>query len=75
MDIATIVKEAVDKLLNDKALLEAFKKDPIGTVEKKLGIDLPNDQIEAVVKGIQAKIGVDDAVGMLGKLKGLLGKK
>lgn len=75
MDIATIVKEAVDKLLSDKALLEAFKKDPIGTVEKKLGIDLPNDQIEAVVKGIQAKIGVDDAIGMLGKLKGLLGKK
>lgn len=75
MDIATIVKEAVDKLLSDKTLLEAFKKDPIGTVEKKLGIDLPNDQIEAVVKGIQAKIGVDDAIGMLGKLKGLLGKK
>ena len=75
VDIAKIVTEAVNRLLKDEELLKAFKKDPIGTVEKKLGIDLPNEQIEAVVKGIKAKIDVDDALGVAGKLMGMLGKK
>ena len=75
VDIAKIVTDAVNKLLKDEELLKAFKKDPIGTVEKKLGIDLPNEQIEAVVKGIKAKIDVDDALGVAGKLMGMLGKK
>ena len=75
MDIAKIITEAVNALMKDEALLKAFKQDPIGTVEKKLGIDLPDDQIEAVVKGIKAKIDVDDALGMAGKLMGMLGKK
>ena len=75
MDIAKIITDAVNALMKDEALLKAFKNDPIGTVEKKLGIDLPNDQIEAVIKGIKAKIDVDDALGMAGKLMGMLGKK
>lgn len=75
MDIAKIITEAVNTLMKDEALLKAFKQDPIGTVEKKLGIDLPDEQIEAVVKGIKAKIDVDDALGMAGKLMGMLGKK
>ena len=75
MDIAKIITEAVNALMKDEALLKAFKQDPIGTVEKKLGIDLPDEQIEAVVKGIKAKIDVDDALGMAGKLMGMLGKK
>ena len=75
MDIAKIITDAVNALMKDEALLKAFKQDPIGTVEKKLGIDLPNEQIEAVVKGIKAKIDVDDALGMAGKLMGMLGKK
>ena len=74
MDIAKIIAEAVNTLMKDEALLKAFKADPIGTVEKKLGIDLPNDQIEAVVKGIKAKIDVDDALGMASKLMGMLKK-
>ena len=75
MDIAKIITDAVNRLMKDEELLKAFKKDPIGTVEKTLGIDLPDEQIEAVVKGIKAKIDVDDALGMAGKLMGMLGKK
>lgn len=75
MDIAKIITEAVNKLMKDEALMKAFKADPIGTVEKKLGIDLPDEQIQAVVKGIRAKIDVDDALGAASKLMGLLGKK
>ena len=75
MDIAKIIAEAVKTLTNDKTLMAAFKKDPIGTVEKKLGIDLPDEQINAVIKGIQAKLGADDVLDAANKLMGMLGKK
>ena len=75
MDIAKIIAESVEKLLKDDKLLAAFKKDPVKTLEKQLGIDLPDEQINAVIKGIKAKIDVDDVLGTAGKLMGMLGKK
>ena len=75
MDIAKIITEAVDKLLKDDKLLESFKKDPVKTLEKQLGLDLPDEQINAVIKGIQAKLGADDVIDAAGKLLGMLGKK
>ena len=78
MDIKKNIEELVKKLLSDEKLMANFKKDPISTVEKLIGIDLPNDQIEAVVKGIQAKLGLeklgindlDDVMNLAGKLFG-----
>ena len=75
MDIAKIIAESVEKLLKDDKLLAAFKKDPVKTLEKQLGIDLPDEQINAVIKGIKAKLDVDDVLGTAGKLLGMLGKK
>lgn len=72
MDIKAKIEELVEKIKNDKDLASKFQKDPIGTVEKLLGVDLPNDQIEKLVEGIQAKISLDKLGGMLG---GLFGKK
>ena len=78
MDIKKNIEELVKKLLSDEKLMASFKKDPISTVEKLIGIDLPNYQIEAVVKGIQAKLGLeklgindlDDVMNLAGKLFG-----
>ena len=75
MDIAKIITEAVKKLTQDEKLLNSFKKDPVKTVEDLLGIDLPDDQINAVIDGIKAKINVDDALGAASKILGMLGKK
>ena len=75
MDIAKIIAEAVEKLLKDEKLLNSFKKDPVKTLEKQLGIDLPDEQINAVINGIKAKIDVDSALDVAGKLMGMLGKK
>ena len=72
MDIKAKIEELVDKIKNDKNLAAKFQKDPVGTVEGLLGVDLPNDQIEKLVEGIQAKISLDKLGGMLG---GLFGKK
>ena len=72
MDIKAKIEELVEKIKSDKDIAAKFQKDPIGTVEKLLGVDLPNDQIEKLVEGIQAKISLDKLGGMLG---GLFGKK
>lgn len=78
MDIKEQIESIVGKLKNDKNLLADFKKDPIKTVEKLLGIDLPDEALEKVVDGVKAKLGLDkvkDAAGALGALGGLFGKK
>ena len=75
MDIKAKIEELVEKLKSDDKLMEKFQKDPIGTIEGLIGIDLPNDQIEKIADGIKAKIGVDKLAGALGGLGGLFGKK
>ena len=74
MDIKKKIEEIVKKIKTDKSLLAKFKADPIKTVEDLIDVDLPDDLIEKVVEGVKAKITVDDVKGVLGKLKGLLGK-
>ncbi|MBQ3074934.1 MAG: hypothetical protein IJC26_02610 [Clostridia bacterium] len=75
MDIKKKIEELVEKITSDKALMAKFQKDPISTVEKLIGVDLPNDQIEKLVDGIKAKIKLDDLGDALGALGGLFGKK
>ena len=72
MDIKAKIEEIVKKLTSDKKLMEKFQKDPVSTLEKLLGIDLPNDQMDKLVDGIKAKISMDKLGDALG---GLFGKK
>ena len=78
MDIKGMLKdkaeELIEKIKNDKDIAAKFQKDPIATVEKLIGIDLPDEQIEAVVDFIKAKIGMDKISDALCDLKGLSGK-
>lgn len=69
MDIKAKIEEIVNKLKNDKDLMNKFTANPIGTVGGLLGIDLPDDQIKGLVDGIQAKLSLDK-LGGLGKLFG-----
>ena len=48
----------IDKIKNDKDIAAKFQKDPVATVESLLGVDLPNDQVEALVDFIKAKLDV-----------------
>lgn len=79
MDIQKIISDVLNKLTNDKSLKDKFLSNPVKTIEELTGIDLPDDQIEAVVNGIKAKLNVDDvagkAKGIMGALGGLFGKK
>ena len=72
IDIKEILEKVVDKIKDDPQLLAKFKKDPVSVVEKLVGIDLPNDQVEKLAELALAKINVDKVGDMLG---GLFGKK
>ncbi len=67
-------EEIIEKIKSDKTIASKFEKDPVSTVEGLLGIDLPNDQIEALVDFIKARIDIDKIGNSLGGLKGLFGK-
>ncbi len=79
MDIMEMLKdkieEVVEKIKSDKDIAAKFQKDPIAVVEKLLGVDLPNEQLEQVVDAIKAKIDLDKIGDLLGGLGGLFGKK
>lgn len=73
-DIESIVKQVVSKLTGNNDLIESFKKDP-AAVLKKLGIDLDSEQVKAVAKAVLAKLNIDDASGILNKIKGFFKKQ
>ena len=79
MDIQKIINDAVAKLKADDNLLANFRQNPTKVLEKLVGIDLPDDKVDPIVKGILAKLNLDDladkAQGIVGALGGLFGKK
>ena len=83
MDIKESIEKVVDKVKNDKEFKEKFKSAPIKALEDVLGVDLPDEQVKAVVEGVKAKVNLDkigDVVEdveekMEGALGGLFHKK
>lgn len=73
------IEEIVKKLTENKDLLDDFKKNPIKVVEKLIGVDLPDEKLEAIVDGVKAKMDfdkLDDALdGKLGDALGGILKK
>ncbi len=72
MDIKEKIEELVDKVKNDKDFAKQFKESPIKAVEGVIGVDLPDDKLEAIVDGVKAKVSFDDIKDKIG---GLFGKK
>ena len=79
MDIQKIIADVVAKLTSNPELVKSFLSNPVQLLEKTFGIDLPDEQINQIIEGVKgqldlSKIDVAQAAGLLGKLKGLLGK-
>lgn len=72
MDVKKKIEEIAGKLKNDEALRENFLREPIPTLEKLLGVDLPEEQLKQLSEGIKAKIDLEKAGNFIG---GLFGKK
>ena len=71
MDIKKAIEDIMEKIKNDEALQKQFLSDPAGALEKLTGIDLPTEQLDAVVNGVKAKLTADnigDAVKGFGNL-------
>ena len=74
MNIMDQVEKIVQKLKTDKDLLAQWKKSPVKVIEKYVGIDLPDDQVNALVDAIEAKLKLDNLGNMLGGIGNLFGK-
>ncbi len=68
-DIQAIVKDIVAKLSGNSNLMDAFRKDPINTITKTLGINIPDSQIKEVVRLVTEKLGPAKAGSFLEKIK------
>lgn len=79
MDIQKIINDVIEKLKKNDNLKEDFMTNPVKVLEDLVGIDLPDDKINAVIDGIKAKLNLDDladkAENIMGALGGLFGKK
>ena len=78
MDIQKIINDVIEKLQSNKNLKEDFMTNPTKVLEDLIGVDLPDDKINAVIDGIKAKLNLDEladkAEGILGGLGKLFGK-
>lgn len=72
MDIVNILKEKVEELVArlraDDRLLEKFNRNPAGVLEEYLGVDVPDDQVNALVQTVKAKLTADKLGSALGGL-------
>lgn len=62
MDMKEKVTEVVEKIKKDPGLFKEFQKEPVKTIEKIVGMDLPDELIEKIIDGIKngdAKEGID----------------
>ncbi len=71
MDIKAKIEEIIDKVKSDKEFASKFSQDPVKAVESVIGIDLPDDQINALIDGVKAKLSLDKADDLFGKVKKL----
>ena len=50
------VNEVLEKVKSDENFLKKFKENPITAIEEVMGIDLPDDKIEEIIKTVKEKI-------------------
>lgn len=74
MDIKAEIEKIVKKITGDSSLKEKFGKNPVDTVKSLVGNDVPSDAISKIVDGVKAKVSLDNASGVVSKVKGLFKK-
>ena len=67
-----LVESVTKKLKEDPSLLASFKKEPIKVIEKLIGIDLPDEQIEKLITMVKAKLAADDLADKADDVKDVL---
>ncbi len=73
MDIKAKIEECIEKIKSDPDFAKDFQNDPVKAVEKIVGVDLPDAEINKVIDGIKAKISARDIKEKVGGIFGKLG--
>lgn len=81
------IEAVVAKIKNDPDFAAKFVKEPVKALEGVLGVDLPDEQVKAVISAVKAKVNLDSVgklldsdgdgkadLGALSKLGGLFKK-
>ena len=80
MDIQKIIKEVASKLTGNSDLVKKFTADPATIIKQLTGIEVSQDKIAEIVKGVKELLGsnltdtLKDSKGILNKIKGLFKK-
>lgn len=74
MDIKKMIEKLVDEIQKDGKLGTQFKKDPAKVIENIIGKDLPDDIVEKIVDGVNAKVNLDKAMDAIDKIDDMLDK-
>ncbi len=69
LDVKAKVDEIVKKIQSDPEMLKNFGEEPVKTIEKLVGVDLPEDKIQPIVAGVSAKLALSDVGDKLNGLK------
>lgn len=73
-DITAYVEKVVQSVTENDALGKLFESKPAEAIKKILNVDLSNDIVEKIVTAVKSKISLDQAKGMMDKVKGLFSK-
>lgn len=76
MDIMDKVEEILKKVTADKGLKEKFEKEPVKVIESILGVDLPDEIVNKIIKTAMEKLNGGDLLdNVTDKIGDLFGKK
>ena len=73
-DITAYVEKVVQSVTENDALGKLFESKPAEAIKKILNVDLSNDIVEKIATAVKSKISLDQAKGMMDKVKGLFSK-
>ncbi|MFC3798835.1 hypothetical protein [Cohnella sp. GCM10012308] len=71
MNMKHKVEEIVSRVKSDKDFSEKFKKNPAAAIETVTGVNLPDDQVNAMIAGVRAKLTTEKAGELIGSFKKL----
>ncbi len=71
VDIKGQIDKIVEEVTKNPNIKEQFEKEPVKTIEKVIGIDLPDDVVMKIVDGVKAKLTMDSVSKAAGTLKGI----
>lgn len=71
VDIKGQIDKIVEEVSKNSNIKEQFEKEPVKTIEKVIGIDLPDDVVMKIVDGVKAKLTMDSVSKAADTLKGM----